>query len=307
MTITDDPVRAVGEERESLKDRAFVLGYRGLAAISRALPERTGRAIFTRIGRLGYRLAPNARAVVAANQAQVLGRAADDPLVRSSTEEAFALYGRFWVDAFHLPTLSDEEILARVRCDTVDRLWEADAAGKGAVLALPHIGNWDAAGRWMTAIGLPLVSVAEELHPRRLFDLFLEHRRSLGMDIVGLSDANVGRQLAASLAANRMVALVADRDFGGRGVEVEMFGRTRRLPAGPALLSLTTGAPLMVTPVYTTADGWRIQISAPLTIESSGDRRTDVRALTTLMARAFEEAISAAPSDWHLFQPGWER
>ena len=30
-----------------------------------------------------------------------------------------------------------------------------------------------------------------------------------------------------------------------------------------------------------------------------------LRALTTLMARSFEEAIAAAPSDWHLFQPGW--
>ena len=245
--------------------------------MSRALPEHTARALFTRAGRLAYRLAPGVRAIVAANQAQVLGRAPDDPLVLASTREAFALYARFWVDAFHLTELTDDEVLARVSCDTAYRLWKRTEEGKGAVLALPHMGNWDAAGRWMTALGLPLVSVAEELEPRRLYELFLEHRRSIGIDIIGLSDANVGRRLGSALAENRMVALVADRDFGGRGIEVEMFGRTRRLPAGPALLSLMSGAPLMVTPTYQTPDGWRIHISEPLSIEPTGDRRPTSR------------------------------
>ena len=166
--------------------------------------------------------------------------------------------------------------MARVDCDTEYRLHEAAAAGKGGICALPHLGNWDAAGRWMKAIGLPALAVAEELQPRRLYDLFVELRNSIGMDVVGLSDPNVGRKLAMALGENRMVALVADRDFTGRGVEVEMFGRRRSIPAGPALLSLTTGAPLIVTPTYTTPDGWRIEIREPLTIEPTGDRRADV-------------------------------
>ncbi len=176
---------------------------------------------------------------------------------------------------------------------------------KGGICALPHLGNWDAAGRWMNAIGLPALAVAEELTPRRLYDLFVELRNSIGMDVVGLSDPNVGRTLAIALGEGRMIALVADRDFTGRGVEVEMFGRKRTIPAGPALLSLTTGAPLIVTPTYTTPNGWRIEIREPLSIEPTGDKRADVRALTILMARTFEEAIAAAPSDWHMFQPGW--
>lgn len=303
--VMDDPTVAA-TERESVKDRAFVLAYRALERVARTLPEKTGRAIFSRAGRMAFHLAPRARAVVMANQAQVLGRSIEDPLVRASTEEAFALYARYWVDSFHLIELSDAEVLARVQCETADRLRDPVAAGTGAIAVLPHIGNWDAAGRWMKAIGLPVVAVAEELEPRRLYELFVAHRRALGMDIIGLSDANVGSRLTGALAASRVVALVADRDFSGRGVEVEMFGRPRRLPAGPALLSITTGAPLMVTPTYTTPEGWRIHISEPLTVAPTGDRRADVRSLTAKMAQGFEEAISAAPSDWHLFQPGWE-
>jgi phosphatidylinositol dimannoside acyltransferase len=293
------------DEEETLTERAFVLAYQVLGRVARAVPEKTGRAGAARLGRLSYRLSPRARGVVAANQAQVLGRPVDDPLVVASTIEAFMLYARYFIDSFHLPELNDEEIVARVDCDTEYRLHDAAAAGKGGICALPHLGNWDAAGRWMKAIGLPALAVAEELKPRRLYDLFVELRTSIGMDVVGLSDPTVGRKLAIALGENRIVALVADRDFTGRGVEVEMFGRKRTIPAGPALLSLTTGAPLIVTPTYTTPTGWRIEIREPLTIEPTGDRRADVSALTILMARSFEEAIAAAPSDWHMFQPGW--
>jgi lauroyl/myristoyl acyltransferase len=301
----DEAALPLESEEETLTQRAFVLAYQGLGRVARAMPEKTGRAVAARLGRLSYRLSPNARKVVAANQAQVLGRPVDDPLVVASTREAFELYTRYFVDSFRLPELSDEEIVARVDCDTEYRLHDVAAAGKGGICALPHLGNWDAAGRWMKAIGLPALAVAEELKPRRLYELFVELRTSIGMDVVGLSDPNVGRKLAAALGEGRMVALVADRDFTGRGVEVEMFGRTRTIPAGPALLSLTTGAPLIVTPTYTTPDGWRIEIREPLSIEPTGDKRADVRSLTLLMARSFEEAIAAAPSDWHLFQPGW--
>ena len=85
-----------------------------------------------------------------------------------------------------------------------------------------------------------------------------------------------------------------------------MFGRARKLPAGPALLSLATGAPLVVAPVYQTEDAWRCVMYPPCTIEPSGNRRADVVALTEEMAAGFERAIAAAPSDWHVFQPAWE-
>jgi phosphatidylinositol dimannoside acyltransferase len=295
------------EEDESFRDRLVVAGYRTLDRLARALPEKTGRALFTRFGALAYGLRPGVRAVVAANQAQVLGRSPEDPLVISSTREAFRLYARYWVDTFHIAEMTDEEVVARVECDTVPVLERALEGGRGAILALPHMGNWDVGGRWMAAIGNPVVSVAEELRPRGVFELFLAHRKALKMDIIGLSPgAKVGQELAAALRAGRVVALVADRDLTGRGIEVEMFGRARRIPTGPALLSITSRAPLLVAPVYTRPDGWRIRMGEPIDVEPTGDRRADVIELARRMAAEFERAISAAPADWHMFQPGWD-
>jgi KDO2-lipid IV(A) lauroyltransferase len=140
-----------------------------------------------------------------------------------------------------------------------------------------------------------------------LSELFLRHREELGMRIIPLSkDGHVGQQLKQLLADNWIVALVADRDLGGRGVEVEMFGERRRVPAGPALLSLTTDAPLCVCPVQTLSDGWSVTIGDPIEFERTGETKRDVVELTRRMAAEFERAIAANPPDWHLFQPGWE-
>jgi KDO2-lipid IV(A) lauroyltransferase len=269
------------------------------------LPTKTGRSVYERAGHLFFRLAPGTRATVAGNQAQVLGRPIDDPMVQASTREAFALYARYWFDTFNVLGWSDERVREAFRFDGLHYVEKALADGKGVVIALPHTGNWDVGGRAMGLRVGPVVSVAEHLKPERLFELFLDHRNRLGMDIIDLASDHVGRQLTHQLEQNRIVALVADRDLSGGGVEVEMFGRTRRMPAGPALLAVSAGAPLLSGPTYTTEDGW-VEVLTPVSIEPTGRRKDDVVALTRALATAFEKAIAAAPSDWHLFQPGWD-
>jgi phosphatidylinositol dimannoside acyltransferase len=306
VTAIDVPEAPSGSSRrETARQFAAFHAYRGAWWAGRALPESLGRRLYRRGGLIAHALMPGVREVVAANQAQILGRPVTDPIVRVSTRDAFASYARYWFDAFHVVGDSDERVRERFHAVDVDNLWAALEHGNGAICSLPHMGNWDVAGRWLAAVGRPCVAVAEGLEPPRLFELFLEHRRALGMDIIGLSNAKVGQQLATRLSENRIVALVADRDLSGRGVPVTMFGRSRTLPAGPALLSITTGAPLLVTPVYQVDDGWRCVFVGPVRVEPSGDRRRDVVALTEAMAREFERAISVAPSDWHVFQPGW--
>ena len=294
----------MNELRRRATETATYLLYRVMSWLGPILPTRSGRSAYESAGRVFHRLLSGARATVAANQAQVLGRPVDDPLVQASTREAFALYGRYWFDTFNVLGWDDDRVAASFRFEGIEHVEKGLADGKGVVIALPHTGNWDVGGRAMALRVAPIVSVAEHLKPEPLFELFLEHRRRLGMEIVDLASDHVGRQLTQRLEQNRIVALVADRDLSGGGVEVEMFGRTRRMPAGPALLALSAGAPLISGPTYTTRDGW-VEVLTPVEIEPTGKRKDDIIALTRALAASFEKAIAAAPSDWHLFQPGW--
>jgi KDO2-lipid IV(A) lauroyltransferase len=291
---------------ETVSERLSYHGYATADRLARALPERGARWLGRVLASSAYLSLPAVRRRVAENQAQVLGLPVDDPLVVASTKEAFRLYLRYWVDTFRLRDLSSDALVRRIEVTGADEIDRALEGGRGVIAVLPHLGNWDAAGAWVASRGIRIASVAEELRPPRLFDLFLRHREQLGMKIVGLTKGGgVGRALSGLLADGWFVALVADRDLSGRGVPVEMFGRTRTLPAGPALLSLTTGAPILVCPVWTTRRGWKIAIEPPIALEPTGDRRTDVAAITRAIGRRFEAAIAANPADWHMFQPGW--
>jgi KDO2-lipid IV(A) lauroyltransferase len=298
------PIRADGE---SWKESSAYWTYRALEAVAMRLPEKRGLRVFSAVAGLAYRRLDGVRRTVAENQARALGLEPRDPRVGVSTREAFDLYARYWFDTFRLREMPPAEVNARTLGLDFHHIDEALARGKGCICVLPHMGNWDLAGHYLAINGYRIASVAEELRPARLSELFLRHREQLGMRIIPLTrDGHVGQQLKQLLAENWVVALVADRDLAGRGVEVEMFGERRRVPAGPALLSLTSGAPLCVCPVYTLPNGWSVRIGAPLEIERTGETKRDVVELSRKMAEGFERAIAGNPADWHLFQPGWD-
>lgn len=296
------------EERETLRERLAYWQYRSAERVAMSLPENVGRRVFALAGAFAFRIAPGARRTVQSNLARVLGRDSRSPLVVSAAREAFGSYARYWYDSFRIRAIPPEEFRKRHGSVGLEHIEHALEGGRGAVLALPHLGNWDAAGHWLHALGHSMTAVAEELRPQRLYDLFLDHRRALGIGIVPLSDGRkVGEKLVRLLEKNELIALVCDRDLKNRGVEVTMFGEGRRMPAGPALLSLATGSPLLPCATYDTEDGWVVVINPPLEVEQTGDRRKDVVAMTQALAEEFERAIAAAPTQWHMFQPAWER
>jgi KDO2-lipid IV(A) lauroyltransferase len=283
--------------------------YRTMRAVEwlgMRLPRSMGLPLGELALKVQMRRNPAQRRTVAENLARVLGHPPDSPLVDRAVEECYRLYGRYWYETFALRTMRPEEVDRRFHIDGCEHIDRALEAGRGAIMALPHMGNWDAAGHWLCLNGYRMSAVAEELKPRSVFDLFLRHRRALGMGIVPLSSgAKTGQALLRLLDENEVITLVADRDLTGRGVEVEMFGASRLLPAGPAYLSLATGSPLSPAAVYTTDEGWYCRIEPPLEIERTGDTRADVAALTRLLAARFERFIASAPTDWHMFQPFW--
>jgi KDO2-lipid IV(A) lauroyltransferase len=109
----------------------------------------------------------------------------------------------------------------------------------------------------------------------------------------------------AALRRNELVCLLSDRDLEGSGPEVEFFGETTTLPAGPALLALRSGATLLPSAIYFEGRRHRCVVRPPVPVERRGRLREDVRRITQDLARELEVLISAAPDQWHMMQPNW--
>src|SRR4051794_40086580 len=179
------------------------------------------------------------------------------------------------------------------------------AAGRGVILALPHLGGWEWAGFWLAEVQRrPVTVVVEALEPPELFAWFAELRQAFGMNIVPL-DPGAGTAVIRALKANHVICLLCDRDIGGGGVEVEFFGERTLLPAGPATLALRTGSPLIPTAAYFEGHGHLGVCRPPIPIERQGRLREDVQRITQLVANELEALIRVAPEQWHLLQPNW--
>ena len=227
--------------------------------------------------------------------------------LRRATQRAFESYARYWAESFRLPHLSRRTVERGFTVEGYDQyVLPALAEGKGVILALPHLGGWEWAGRWMTYQGHPMTVVVEPLENAELFEWFAELRAKLGMTVVPLGP-DVGSVVPRALKANEVVCLLCDRDLQRSGVPVTFFGEQTTLPAGPATLSLRTGASVLPTGVYFQRgyNAHHAIVRPPLSRERAGKLRDDVGRITQQLAGELEWLILRAPDQWHLFQPNW--
>jgi KDO2-lipid IV(A) lauroyltransferase len=293
-------------DRFDLSGRAAYGGYRLAALAARGLPGVVAQGLAPGIGLGASFASPERRAMITRH----LRRA--DPTIggmrlRRAVQEAFDSYARYWLEAFRLPHLSSRAVERGMRVDGYEHVTDALDRGGGVILALPHLGGWEWAGRWLVDRGHGLTVVVESIDPPELFEWFVELRERLGMRVVPLG-ASAASEVAAALKRNDVVCLLCDRDLQRHGVEVEFFGETTTIPAGPATLALRTGAPLLPTAVYFTdrTDGHFGLVRPPVPAERTDARlRDDVARVTQDLVDELEHLIRRAPHQWHLFQPNW--
>jgi len=194
---------------------AYLSGWQ----LVRLLPEGTAQAIFARIadqvhrrdGRSVQRLRSNLSRVVPADRLEVTTHAG----VRS--------YLRYWCESFRLPSWPTEDLVRRTHVIGEHHLRDPQSQGRGVVAVLPHMANWDWAGAWACATGMPLTTVVERLEPARLYEEFVAYRRSLGMEILPLTgDDPPFPILARRVREGRLICLLADRDLSRTSVEVTL-------------------------------------------------------------------------------------
>ncbi|MDP3968786.1 MAG: phosphatidylinositol mannoside acyltransferase [Nocardioides sp.] len=277
--------------RESASAQAYVAGWR----LVRLLPEPAAYALFDRIATRVYAGGGASVRRLRAN----LARAVPETELDAVTEAGVRSYLRYWCESFRLPSWDLADLLARTRIVREYVLRDAYAAGDGVVIALPHMGNWDWAGAWACAEGMPLMTVAERLRPERLYDEFVAYRSGLGMHVLPLGEDGVTRRLTEWVTDGGLVCLLADRDLSRAGASVTLLGEPASMPRGPAQLALRTGAPLVPATLHHEGREMVVTFHEPVP-HDRGDGG-DVRMMQGV-ADVFSDAFREHPVDWHMMQ-----
>ena len=137
-----------GGEREGAALQLVYFGYVAGAWLAQLLPEALVYGVAHGLGRLAARRARRTRAIVERNLSRVTGAPLGSAELERAVVAAFESYARYWLESFRLARAPRELFLERFVCHGVERLDAVLARGRGAVVVIGHLGNWDAAGAW---------------------------------------------------------------------------------------------------------------------------------------------------------------
>jgi KDO2-lipid IV(A) lauroyltransferase len=167
----------------------------------------------------------------------------------------------------------------------------------GPIHMAMHFGSVDLSALYGTRVGaLPVTGPMESVESPFARAYFDHVRTELGVTIVPLDGA--AASLAAALERGEAVGVVADRIIAGSGVKVDLFGAPVRLPVGPAVLSVQTGAPIYLQAIERTGPGEWLGHTVPIRPQTGSTRRVATRSIIEQEARAFERIIARAPEQW---------
>ena len=278
--------------------RAYFFGW----SIVRRISEKSAGALFSNLGTWMY--GRNGKSVdrLRSNLSRVFPKLAPKDL-EVLVRRGVLSYMRYWMETFRSPDWDRERILSTVTVSNEHLLLDPIKNHTGVVVSLPHAGNWDHAGSYFCIRGAQLVTVAEVLKPRALFEKFLAYRQAIGMEVLPL-DSRAFPTLMQRARDGKLIALVADRDLSSSGIDVQFFGGVARMPAGPAIVAIRTGIPLVTAFVSYTETGIHVDLKE-IAIPDGVDEAARVKATVQLCADNFAEGIKAFPHDWHMMQRIW--
>ena len=283
---------------ENISYLAYLLGWKLVGV----LPEKSAYRLFRKLAHLMYRRDGKSVRRLRTNLS-IVNPSLDHEALEELVLRGLESYMRYWCDTFRIHRWSQQRIEESVSLTNDHLLRNPMAEGKGVVIALPHSGNWDHAGAYFCQQGIPLVTVAEILKPEKLFKKFLQYREEMGFEVLGL-DSRAFVTLIQRARQKRLIALVADRDLSSSGITVDFFGRPAKMPAGPAVLAIREGVPLVAAHVSYTDSGIHIEFNEVELPEITNEKER-IQETVQRTANLFATGIAKSPQDWHMLQRIW--
>jgi KDO2-lipid IV(A) lauroyltransferase len=220
------------------------------------------------------------------------------------TKDGMRSYLRYWFDTFRLNKWSKSRIIETTFVVRENLLRDPIEAKEGCIIALPHAGNWDHAAAYFCSTGIPLTAVVEKLKPEAIFKKFLAYRQSIGIEAISHREKTIPI-LIERLNQGKLIALVADRDMSRNGIEVNFLGGIAKMPAGPAILAIKTGSPLVTAYIRYLNKGIELTFDETIKLPVTGSEEEQIKIVTQSMADNFAKRIKDSPVDWHMLQRIW--
>lgn len=279
---------------------------RAILGVLRKMSWESACRVGERLGVLGYRPFGIRKRVVEKQIAAAFPNL-DQAGVKALAEKSYAHLGRTFVESALFDKLGKQGVL-----DIADEVqgWkhidETLAQGKGIIFVTGHVGNWELAGAYVAARGIPLDAIARGM-ANPLTDQYVTHvREATGMVIV--HDADAVRRAPRSLRAGRGVAFIADQGvLGLASTFVPFFGRPAKTPRGAAVFALRFEVPVIFMVALRKPSGKFRVIVERIEPRPTGDMDQDVDRIVTEFTARLEHWVREEPAQYFWQHRRWRR
>lgn len=260
-------------------------------------------------GGLFYLLLADKRRAVRSNLRVITGRNNVERLVFST----FRLFGHNWCDVMLMMRLKGKKLQALIgRRSSGAPLDQALAAGNGAILVSPHLGNWELGGLGLADLGYTVNVLTFREPDEKVNELREVVRKERGIRFIYVDRDDTSPlaiiEAVNALRRNEVLALLGERDGSSHTIRMDFFGKPTDIPAGPAYLALASGAP--VIPVFVPMENGKYSTLMDEAIYFSGGHGQHGEIIREGMERlvsVFERYIRQYPDQWYNFYDFWER
>ena len=283
--------------QSALREWAEYGGFRVGVGLLRALPSAVVYPACAAIARTAFAFESNRAAVSLANL-RIAFPDKSDAERRNIARESYAHLAWNTVDAARSTTWSDAALRERFEIVGREHVDVARAQGRGVLILVPHLGSFELTLVALALEDVPLTVVARPLSNRRVSRDLEAARSRTGAEI--LVHRGAAPRMLEALREGRAVVVVNDQyTRRSKGIFSPFFGVRASTSAGPATLSLRSGAP--VVPFYTVrvaSDRHRAVYLPGIEAQPTGDRRNDIARATERYNRVLESIIRQHPEQW---------
>ena len=275
----------------------------GVRAVVRVLPDAASRALGTCIGLAFYTFDPGHRRLAVA-QLQMAFPLRSAAQCRAIARSTFVHFGRLLVLLLKFSTLTPQQVRDRVDFEGDERVRDALAAGKGAIVFTGHFGYWELHGLAHALVLPPMSVLARPLDNPYLHRLLESTRCATGNRVIYRQGAL--RRVLRALGANECVAILIDQHIqSSDAVRVDFFNRPVSTTSALATLALRTGAPLVPAFALPLTNGrLRLVYEHPVELPQSGSV-DPVRELTQRCTDVLEMYVRRHPQLWLWMHRRW--
>lgn len=255
-------------------------------------------------GHIAYLFTSKERATAHRALKMVYGESLDESQRENIIRNLFLNFGKNLVEVFRFRKHYHRQIKKLIDIEGLEHFDAVYKRGKGVVAVTGHIGNFELLAVYFAGCGYKVAVIGREMYDKRLDDLLLENRTSMGLLNIATTDSP--RRIMKALRDGYALGVLMDTDsMRVRSEFVPAFGRLSYTPVGQSILGLKAGAGFVPMACVREGKGYKVIVKPEIRIEPSGDFDKDVYNITAECTRSLEEIIDRYRDQWIWIHNRW--